>query len=273
VSYRFANILLSGPCNLRCPYCIGGCLPDRGNNLGEFPLRGLDAFTRALAREGIREVSLTGTNTEPLLYRHPRALTRALRRAVPGVRLSLHTNGVLAEEKLDVVHLFDRVCVSFPSFRPDTFRKMTGGGAAFDLAALVARLSIPVKVSTTVNEDNADEVHEIIEGCARAGVRRLSLRRVFGPTAGAALPLLADHEPVARFGGNPVYRLHDVEVTVWDFGSSELRCLNLFADGTVSDDYLLSRASTNRARSASSPSTSTPLARPASTSRFIEDAV
>ena len=125
--YRFANILLAGPCNLRCPYCVGGGLTRRQSNLDAWPLAGLDRFLAALARSGTREVSLTGTDTEPLLYRHPHALVRALRTALPDVRLSLHTNGVLVLDRLDVVHLFDRVCVSMPSFEPATFTCMTTG--------------------------------------------------------------------------------------------------------------------------------------------------
>jgi MoaA/NifB/PqqE/SkfB family radical SAM enzyme len=239
VSYRFANILFSGPCNLRCPYCIGEQVPKRPANLDVFPLRGLDRFVDALRRADTRQVSLTGTDTDPLLYRHPEALVRHLRTALPGVQLSLHTNGVLVLERLDVVHLFDRVCVSLPSFRRQTFHAMTGRSQPLDFAAICERVEIPLKVSTTVTRDNLDEVDEIIARCAQLGVRRLSLRRLFNSER---LPILEDETPVARFGGNPVYRRHDVEVTVWDFDSSELECLNLFSDGSLSGDYLLSLA-------------------------------
>jgi cyclic pyranopterin phosphate synthase len=242
---RFANILLSGPCNLRCPYCVGGQVSRRRSNLDVFPLRGLDRFLAALRRTGTLQVSLTGTDTEPLLYRHPRALVHALREAVPGVQLSLHTNGVLVTRRLDVVHLFDRVAVSVPSFRPDTFFAMTGSRRVVDLAAILRDVRVPVKVSTTVTRDNVDEVEELLAGCAALGVRRVALRRVYDAATGSSddsLRILDDRAPVRTFAGNPVFDIDGVEVTLWDFGRSELMCLNLFADGTISGDYLLSLA-------------------------------
>jgi MoaA/NifB/PqqE/SkfB family radical SAM enzyme len=244
MAYGFANILLAGACNLRCPYCIGNELPRRASNLDDFPLRGLARFVARLRSERIRQISLTGTDTEPLLYRHPQALVAYLRREVPGALLSLHTNGMLATAKVQVVHLFDRVCVSVPSFSAETFARMTGSRLTLDLAALTRVVNIPLKISTTVTDDNVDEVEEIIQRCAALGVKRMALRRLFSPSSAPPkrLPILETHTSVRRFGGNPVYRLYGVEVTVWDFDTGDLRCLNLFADGTVSDDYLLAAA-------------------------------
>ena len=59
----FANILFAGPCNRRCPFCIGRHLPDRVNvdNLDVFPLPGLDRFSAMVNRHRIRDVVFTGT--------------------------------------------------------------------------------------------------------------------------------------------------------------------------------------------------------------------
>ena len=48
--------------------------------------------------------------------------------------------------------------------------------------------------------------------------------------------------PERHFRSNPVYRVHGVEVTVWDFDATASRSLNLFPDGTISDEYLLAKA-------------------------------
>jgi len=68
-TYDFANILFAGPCNLRCPYCIGKQVDQalNRNNLDEFPLRNVDTFTALLRRHRIRQVILTGTTTDPAL--------------------------------------------------------------------------------------------------------------------------------------------------------------------------------------------------------------
>jgi MoaA/NifB/PqqE/SkfB family radical SAM enzyme len=236
---RFANILFTGPCNQRCPHCIGSTLAARAlpENLDVFPVRGLDPFLDAVARAGVRELSLTGTNTDPQLYRHEAALLDLLRRRLPGVRLSLHTNGRLALARMELFNRYDRATVSLPSFEPATVRRMTGRDGVLDLSEILRRASIPVKISTLVTPDNRDEIPDIIRRCRRLGVRRLVLRRLYGaPGSDDFLPGLS---PVRMFAGNPVYDLDGTEVTVWDFSRTTLRCLNLFSDGTVSRNYLL----------------------------------
>jgi len=57
----FANILLSGPCNARCPFCIGKLLDDKKNhhNLDVFPLKHIDTFLQTLIDHDITEISFT----------------------------------------------------------------------------------------------------------------------------------------------------------------------------------------------------------------------
>jgi len=238
-SPAFANILLSGPCNLRCPHCIGRRVPARFKvfNLDCFPLAGLGRFCDELVERGVREVSLTGVDTDPLLYRHQPRLLAELRRRVPGVRVSLHTNGRLALSQLKEVNLYDRVCLSLPSFEPRTCRAMTGSGRVLDLAAILDKATVPIKVSVLVTDENRAEVPAILERCHALGVRRAVLRRLDGD--GRPWDLLPGHEPVALFGENPVYDLRGLEVTVWRFDATALSCLNLFPDGSISDCYRL----------------------------------
>ncbi|NJN98138.1 MAG: radical SAM protein [Anaerolineales bacterium] len=79
--YDFANILFAGPCNLRCPYCIGRQINPalNRNNLNEFPLRNLDGFVALIRQHGVTEVVFTGTTTDPQLYRHEARLLAWLR--------------------------------------------------------------------------------------------------------------------------------------------------------------------------------------------------
>jgi MoaA/NifB/PqqE/SkfB family radical SAM enzyme len=239
--YDFANILLTGRCNRRCPHCIGHALAGRAlpDSLGLFPLPGLAEFLVALRRHTICEVSLTGTNTDPLLYLHLDRLIDCLREEVPGIRLSLHTNGALALRRIRVFNRFDRATVSLPSFRPGTCRRMTGSPRVPDLAEILRLSDIPVKVSTLVTPGNRAEIPEILRRCRELGVRRLVFRRLYGDPSPA--DFFPGRKPVRTFGGNPVYDLGGMEVTVWDFRHSTLRCLNLFSDGSVGDAYELAR--------------------------------
>jgi len=235
---RFANILLAGPCNLRCPHCIGKNLGEPfPANLDRFPLKNFDRFTALLRELGIRQVSLTGTDTDPLLYRHLEALLTSLRQAVPGVQVSLHTNGVLALARLPIVNTFDRVALSLPSLRPATCKTMTGSGRVLDLDTIAAGVTIPLKLSLLLTPDNIDQVDQVIAKCSELHVKRLVLRQLYG--AEQLLDPLSGRLPVRTFGGQPVFDVNGVEVTVWDFASAQLDCVNLYSDGTLSQHYLL----------------------------------
>jgi molybdenum cofactor biosynthesis enzyme MoaA len=245
----FANILLAGPCNQRCPYCIGRQIDPALNqdNLDLFPPRNLAAFVALLRARRVRQVVLTGTNTDPQLYRHEARLIGLLRDLLPGVQLSLHTNGQLAMRKMDILNCYDRATISFPSFDPDTFSRMTGSRQMPDLAAIVRDARIPVKVSCLVNADNAGQIEAFLARCRVIGVRRVVLRRPYGELekgkAGDLLRSIAECACRGPYRGNPVYVYGgEVEVTWWDFVQSTSRSLNLFGDGTISADYLLARA-------------------------------
>ena len=240
-TYDLANILFAGPCNQRCPYCIGQQLDPALNrdNLDEFPLRNLGAFVALLRRHRVPQIVLTGTTTDPQLYRYEARLLRWLRARVPGAQISLHTNGQLALARIDVFNRYDRATVSFPSFDPHTFEKMTGTRRIPNLAAIVHQARIPVKVSCIINEHNAGQVAGFLARCHEIGVRRLVFRQLYGDTR--RWEILSHLTPVASYRHNPVYDYHGMEVTYWNFGHTTSTSLNLFSDGSISDEYLLTR--------------------------------
>ena len=242
--YAFGNLLFSGPCNQRCPDCIGRQLPRRPANLDRFPLVGLERFCVRLVENGVRQLTLTGTDTDPLLYRHLDRLVDELRFRVPGLRINLHTNGRLALARIELVNRCDRACLSLPSFVPGTCARMTGRRQVLPIERILEAARIPIKVSVLVTGRNVAEVPAIIARCRELGLRRLVLRRCLGE--GRRWPLLAGRRPVRRFAGNPVYDLDGLEVTVWDFERSALGCLNLFSDGTITERYLLEHAREER---------------------------
>ena len=238
--FDFANILFAGPCNRACPWCIGKRLPVEVNrsNLDLWPLRNLPGFIARVNEEKVPEVVLTGTVTDPHLYRYERELIEELRRRLhPGARISIHTNGVLSLKKLSVFNLYDRAAISFPSFERGIYEKLMGSRHVPDLARILERAAIPVKVSAVVNEHNESGVEEFLERCRAIGVLRLVLRRLFGDKR--PWPAIDGLEPKSRYRGNPVMDFRGMEVTLWSFEASTCRSLNLFADGTLGTSYLL----------------------------------
>jgi len=240
-TYDFANILFSGQCNLRCPYCIGhvSTLQSIPNNLNTFPLKGLEEFVNELNHYEVTQISLTGVNTDPQLYACEPELINYLRKRIAGVKLSLHTNGKLVMRKTEVFNLYDRATISLPSFEPETYRKMTGSTRVLDLSKIVQASRIPLKISTLVSEHNINEIPSIMARCRELGISRMVLRKLYGETR--HWNLFPDLEPVRYFGGNPVYDVDGMEVTIWDFSTSGIQCLNLFSDGSISQEYQLTR--------------------------------
>lgn len=246
--YDFANILFAGPCNRRCPFCIGKQLPDHVNvnNLNQFPPPGIEKLIEMVNREKIRQIIFTGTISDPQLYRHESRLIEMLReRLHPEAQFSVHTNGALALKKMEIFNQYDRASLSFPTFSPDTYEKMTGSRSVPDLQAILREATIPVKISCVVNEHNAGEIDFFLEECHGVGVGRVVIRKLFGDSTHASSlqwNILKNLPVVKRFRNNPVMDYRGMEVTYWDFDTSECQSINLYPDGTLGTSYLLTRA-------------------------------
>lgn len=237
MSVDFANILFGGPCNRRCWFCIGQELPRafQQNNLDVYPPKGLEGFIDAVLQDGTRQIVFTGTVTDPQLYRHEARLLAYLRERLPGRIFSVHTNGALALKKLAVFNLYDKACISFPSFDPTHYERMMGSRQVPDLGAIVSATRIPLKVSCLLSED--DDYESFVHRCRGLGIQRIVLRRLYGDKRDWPMPW----EPVSHYRGNPVFDVDGVEVTYWSFEDSRSTSLNLFPDGTLGTSYLLAR--------------------------------
>jgi len=103
-----------------------------------------------------------------------------------------------------------------------------------------------IKLSCVLTEDNVDEIESYVQTAAETGVKRVAVRQVFdarSPRQEALSPELFERlEPVRYHSNNPVYEVDGVEVTYWTFDETTGKSLNLFANGLLSDEYLLSKA-------------------------------
>jgi len=239
---KFANILFAGNCNARCPFCIGKQIdPQRQQtNLEIFPIPGLNYFLDIARAEAIPHIVLTGSNTDPLLYNQLAPLIKHLRTEMPNTTISLHTNGRLVRKKIATVNLFDKICVSLPSFQPQTYQKMMGVPIITKPAKLFDLIKIPIKLSCLVNNTNASEIPDYLERCRTFDIQRVVLRKTFGEECGWEQLIKLDlGTPEGRYGGCPSYNFNGIQVTLWDFHQANIESLNLFANGETSRQYHL----------------------------------
>jgi oxygen-independent coproporphyrinogen III oxidase len=241
--FEFGNILFSGPCNQQCPFCIGHQLEQTPNNLRLYPLRNIEQFMSAMRDSKSSKVIMTGTRTDPQIYKYEAQLIADLRTALPNVHISLHTNGLLAPAKINVFQQYDSCTISINSFEPDTYRKLHGVKQLPDIAYIRANApNVPIKLSCVLTRDNVHQVESYLERAKQLGIRRLALRHLYNDRERWPIPILDAKQPTNYHQNNPVYDFDGLQVTHWVFDSTSGRSLNLFSDGTLSAEYLLTKA-------------------------------
>jgi molybdenum cofactor biosynthesis enzyme MoaA len=251
-----SNIHFSGPCNLDCYYCIGQFMPhlENYNSLNTAPedMAGLDRFIEEVTKRGISEVTLTGTNTDPLLYKHIPALAKYLRERIPDLRLGIVTNGQTFPKNMSwlsapptygeqaLAHTFQRVVLSVPTFDPDLYRQIEGGGKPPGVWQWRTALW------HTTFEVNVILLPEVLPGLWRtvaelinARVPRVNLREPYGfqRAGNPMMPALPDK----HLFGQPQYSMGTTVLTYWDVYRVQIQSVNLFANGRVTTDYAVTR--------------------------------
>jgi molybdenum cofactor biosynthesis enzyme MoaA len=117
-------------------------------------LQNLRGFIDLMNSSNTRKIILTGTTTDPQLYKYEGELIRLLRDAVPGAHISLHTNGLLAVKKIDTTNMYDTCTISLNSFDPATFVKLHGVRSLPDLKTIMVLARVPIKLSCVLTEHN-----------------------------------------------------------------------------------------------------------------------
>lgn len=236
----FGNIHLSGPCNRSCYFCIGQHMMalDPLNVLDKWPLPGLDRFMAVCVEHGVSEINLTGSNTDPLMYRHLAELRERLVVEIPALKFGLRTNGALALSRLAALDLFDKVSISLTSFRPSLYALTMGSGSPPDIGTIreLYRGDIKLNVVLCPETVQSGDILATIATAGHLGISRVNLREPYGqPHIGDPL---AGHEACRnRRFGMAQYFMHGVEVTYWDVHYVEVESVNLYANGRVSMTY------------------------------------
>ncbi|CAF0742245.1 unnamed protein product [Adineta steineri] len=241
--FEFGNILFSGPCNQKCPFCIGHQLLKTPNNLRKEKLENLDKFISLIEQSKTSKIILTGTRTDPQLYKYEDKLIERLRHDLPNVHLSIHTNGLLAIPKMKTFRQYDSCTMSINSFQPETYRKLHGVKQMPNLKTIIKEASnVPIKLSCVLTEDNIHQVEEYLHIVKELGIKRVALRHICGDSRRWPIQAFQNKQPIKYHQSNPVYDFDGLQVTHWIFDSTSGRSLNLFSDGTLSDEYLLTKA-------------------------------
>jgi hypothetical protein len=108
-----------------------------------------------------------------------------------------------------------------------------------DLAQIIDRAQLPVKVSCVVNDDNRHELPDFLDRCQAIGLKRLVFRQLYGDMR--ALPIVAGLSLRGSYSSNPVYDYRGMEVTYWNFDRCDCQSINLFSDGTIGESYHLAK--------------------------------
>ena len=93
-----------------------------------------------------------------------------------------------------------------------------------------------------LTEDNIDQVEDYLRVAQQLGIKRVALRHICGDERRWPIRAFENRTPVKFHQSNPVYDFEGVQVTHWIFDKTSGRSLNLFSDGTLSDEYLLTKA-------------------------------
>lgn len=236
----FANIHLSGPCNRSCYFCIGQHMMalDPLNTLDTFPLPGWRDFLVECIERDISNVYLTGSNTDPSLYRHMAKLVYLIRSEINPDILGIRTNGISNQQHL---RLFDHVSISVTSLDPEIYQATMGCGTPPNIKTLLVDIgpeNLGVNIvlcPETLHEDLARTLRRLL----LMGVRRVNLREPYGqPRIGNPIPKIAPRKiPANELYGNPQYVFGDMIVTYRDVHYTNVSSVNLYANGVVSIDY------------------------------------
>lgn len=243
----FGNIHLSGPCNAQCYFCIGQHMMalDKFNNLDVWPLQNLSKFIDSCNNRSIGEINLTGTNTDPLLYKHIDELHRELSYNINSdFVFGIRTNGIAAIRNRSLLTPFDKISFSIPSFNPRIYEKIMGVKYDEKLRDLTEEYSPKVNVvlcPETVEGHRSADLWNTIYELSSMGIKKINLREPYGqPRIGYPMEKIF-HGVKKNLFGMPVYQIKDTEVTYWDVHYVEVESVNLYANGIVSETYPITK--------------------------------
>lgn len=162
----YMRISITDRCNLRCTYCM----PVDIEKLEHVSILTYEEILRICviaSSLGIRKIKITGG--EPLVRKDAVDLMKCIK-AIPGIKyVTLTTNGVLLEEKVEELARIplDGVNVSLDTLNPNTFKKITGRDEYFKVWNGLQKLiksGVPTKINCVPQKGvNEKELMDIVD--------------------------------------------------------------------------------------------------------------
>lgn len=244
----FANIHFSGKCNRNCYFCIGQFMQalEPFNNLNKENLDGFDDFIIKCKEYKITEVALTGSNTDPLLYRFIPSLKDKLGRSLDLQMFRITTNGVKVLNNLETWNLFDFASITFCSFDETINQKMMGG-VPVNIREIIKQTKFDFRINILLSSYNIinNDLMATIDKLIDAGTKKINLREPYGqPNMRSSLNKFLQKNKLTfthKILGNDALTYRGCEICYWDVHYTEVESVNLYANGRVSNDYPITR--------------------------------
>lgn len=256
-AHWFSNIHYSAKCNRSCYFCIGQHMMglDSLNNLHQWPLPGLDEFVQQLIAKSIREVNVTGTNTDPLLATNLDRLKAYLSERIPNLLFGCRTNGIAIFSHPSRWVLFNKASISLTSLNNSIYRKTMGNGRPPNLSKIKElcnsgigpswdKIKINIVLCPELLEDK--DILYTISHLNNLGITRINLREPYGqPEIGFRFQELIEKDrqfwKLGMVLGNPCWDYYNTKVVLWDIHTTEVESINLYANGVVSTTYPITK--------------------------------
>lgn len=252
----FANINLLGACNVDCFFCLGKDIDEQFKRHNQLAVhyedwRNFGEFLEKCRRAGIKNLYVTGQNTDSLIYRYLDELVVFLQESW-GFDVGLRTNGYLAHKKMDVINSCRRnVGYSIHSLEPETNWKIMRRRDTPDWESIIPATK-NCRVSIVVNRYNEAEFERLLKYvCRFDNVKYIQVRRVCTDTReDFLLPDAEAYErvfdrwaalgpPKTYFHGAEVYSFYGKDVCFWRTVKTTIDSFNYYTDGTISEEYFV----------------------------------
>jgi MoaA/NifB/PqqE/SkfB family radical SAM enzyme len=253
----FANINLLGKCNADCYFCLGKDIKDELARAGDFnhvpfaEWKNFGTFLADCEDAKIRNLYITGQNTDALLYDHLFSLIHYLQ-DIRGFNVGVRTNGFRAKGMIDTLNLCKRsVGYSIHSLKSCHQMQVMGNKFVPDWDWIL-RHTIRPRVAIVVTKHTFDEFFDIVKFVSKyPNVRYVQARRVSTDTRYDLLKEDIDtyevlfrfveknYTKVGTFYDAEIFDIEGVHVTFWRTVETSVNSWNYFVDGTVSKEYFI----------------------------------
>jgi len=213
---------------------------DKENNLNQIP-KNIGKFLRECMDRNVREICMTGTNTDPLLYKKTFELLDYIRYIMNNkVPIAIRTNAVLYDR--NTFGSYDKASITICSFDPEIYVKMMGSGKPPNLPLILSnhpKMDIKINIVMGPENVNGGDIFNTLDKLAEMGVKRVNLREPYGqPHIGDPMPAT---QYVKQVLGMPSYDYRGMSVTYWGVHFCEVESVNLYANGRISLTYPITK--------------------------------